>query len=1114
MNTDNKCTRCGSANRPEARYCKHCGNALAVTSKQSILDSVKGLVRVKDCLSDIYDKAVAIKNRAEATKVKMRLEMNFFITGAPGTGKSMLANTIARLLADAGVTSQRPPVTVDAADYEQWAKEIDKNTDAIKDGVLIIENIGKLTGRQYGAGVSPLDPLFSRLSRWYGNPDSPVVILTGLTDMADFMRSNTNVGRYFPFVFHLEPYTIAEMADICEAVLLSRFGLTLETEAREKLERVFTDARRDSKSTADNGHLAARKASEISVEHTAYPGDDTTVGPDEVPGKEFIAKTFEQVIAEFDNYVGIDEIKETVRTIAARVDQRRRAIEAGTADPRTPLIDSHYQFLGNPGTGKTTVARIFADALKSLGALPVGQLVEVSRDNLVSKYVGETPQLVKAAVERAIGGVLFIDEAYRLCRDKSDTFGLEAIESLLTYTENRRGEFVLIMAGYTKEMGELAAVNDGIASRINNKVYFRDYKPEELTEIFRRMLASTPERFTVDPETDARLINVFTRMYQTRTSQFGNAREVRNVLTTAISRHAARLSAQGKAGAEDTVLTLDDIDAGATSAPTTADEILAPLDGLIGMDSVRSQLRALANKMIKDRRRAAARPGSTEIPTVHIALTGNPGTGKTEVAKRLGRVFKAMGILPTDKVVFRERKTLLDSYSNSAAVNMDKAVDEALGGVLFIDEAYNLMPLDPGGRDNIGAQAVEALMTRMVNDAGKFITVIAGYKNLIEEFVNNANPGLKSRFTTYIDIPDYNAEQLFEIYMQQAERRGYTLTPGAVERLKLKIDEMITSKDERFANARDIIALFNQTCLRQDSRVDVDAPVDQLYLITEDDIPYTPPRKIDLADCLGRLDDLIGLDSVKKSLRDLADSITIEQQRAAIEGRRPQYVYDHYLFVGNPGTGKTTVARIMGEIMHSLGLLPSNKVIETVPKDFIAGYVGHTAKQTEITVNRALGGILFIDEAYGLNDGPGGFGKDAMPTLLTKLLDYKGRMICIAAGYPREIRQWVDTNSGLRSRFTKEIVFEDYDADQLARIFLSLAAKAKFTLTPEADEAMRSYFRTLVYNKTRDFANAREARNYFDAVKLRQGARLRRVMEMPSFDRAAYFVLEREDMLV
>lgn len=100
----------------------------------------------------------------------MRLEMNFFITGAPGTGKSMLANTIARLLADAGVTSQRPPVTVDAADYEQWAKEIDKNTDAIKDGVLIIENIGKLTGRQYGAGVSPLDPLFSRLSHGTATP--------------------------------------------------------------------------------------------------------------------------------------------------------------------------------------------------------------------------------------------------------------------------------------------------------------------------------------------------------------------------------------------------------------------------------------------------------------------------------------------------------------------------------------------------------------------------------------------------------------------------------------------------------------------------------------------------------------------------------------------------------------------------------------------------------------------------------------------------------------------------------------------------------------------------------------------------------------------------------
>ena len=154
------------------------------------------------------------------------------------------------------------------------------------------------------------------------------------------------------------------------------------------------------------------------------------------------------------------------------------------------------------------------------------------------------------------------------------------------------------------------------------------------------------------------------------------------------------------------------------------------------------------------------------------------------------------------------------------------------------------------------------------------------------------------------------------------------------------------------------------------------------------------------------------------------------------------------------------------------------------------------------------------DEAYSLNDGSNGFGKDAMPVLLTKLLDYKNRMVSIAAGYPREMRQWINTNSGLESRYTRTIQFEDYTGDELAQIF-RLKVKGKgLKLTPDADAEMVKYFNTLVYNKGANFANAREANNFFDRVKLNQGRRLRRVSPLPGFNRDDLFVFVADDMIV
>lgn len=193
-----------------------------------------------------------------------------------------------------------------------------------------------------------------------------------------------------------------------------------------------------------------------------------------------------------------------------------------------------------------------------------------------------------------------------------------------------------------------------------------------------------------------------------------------------------------------------------------------------------------------------------------------------------------------------------------------------------------------------------------------------------------------------------------------------------------------------------------------------------MYLTIEaEDIPYDPPKMIDEEECMAELNQLIGLSSVKREVKEIADYIKVERAKAEAMGKKFQGVVDHYLFVGNPGTGKTTVARIMGNIFYSLGVLPSNRLLEVTRKDLVEGYVGQTATKTARVVKRAVGGVFFIDEAYSLMGD--NFGQEATNTILPMLLDYKGKMVCIAAGYPHEIRQWIDTNSGLESRFTKVI---------------------------------------------------------------------------------------------
>ena len=751
----------------------------------------------------------------------------------------------------------------------------------------------------------------------------------------------------------------------------------------------------------------------------------------------------------------------------------------------------NFLFLGNPGTGKTTVARIFSEILIDLGVREKGKFNETSGQALLQLGQSKASDLLKSSIP----GVLFIDEVYQL-DPKGNSDGRAITNNIMEATENSRADLTVIVAGYADDVREKwLNFNPGLSSRFPIEISFEDFNEKELRKIFVGLVRDMDwqiENYVSDVSLadSGSIVDVATiaarRLSRSANRKgFANARSARVMVERALRAAStrqkkedvdARLSGKVLSPQRSTTLILQDIIGEKVDfyKSNYIQEFLA----MTGLEEVKRSVESLLKLVAANYESELRGEGVMEV-SLHRLFIGNPGTGKTTTAKLYGKILKEMNYLSNGDVILIGASKLIGEHVGSTSKKVNDIFDSAVGKVLVIDEAYMLHRTVGYGRE-----AIDTIVERVQGGPGEdFAVILCGYEEDIMTMIRESNPGLARRFRTEdaFHFADYNDEQLVKIILEVSKKKELFLSQNLAEAAVHNVLAKQRAKPN-FGNVGAINNLLDHAIEKLMNRVDRSKVDGRWELIDQDLFDIPEPNS-----AIKALNGLFKTEHILEHIKSISNRVKVQKNKDNFADRKK--LLKNYVFTGDPGTGKTSVARAFGEVFHGLDLLSSGHVVECKAMELIGSYVGHTAPLVKSKMDEARGGVLFIDEAYGLHPSRSAFAKDAIETILSNMTDpkYEGNMIIILAGYEDDMNKLLQSNAGLYRRISEKLNFPSWDPKDCLTLLKNLCAKDEVELDtndpfyPSLDNLIMDLFYEL--STTREgWGNAGDVKNIYEKM--------------------------------
>ncbi|KAF8206569.1 P-loop containing nucleoside triphosphate hydrolase protein [Mycena galopus ATCC 62051] len=755
--------------------------------------------------------------------------------------------------------------------------------------------------------------------------------------------------------------------------------------------------------------------------------------------------------------IGLEDVKAQVIRIKHKIDVVKRQ-NARLNDERFNIV-----LQGNPGTGKTTIGRHYAQFLASVDVIPGSAFVETTGSRLSDEGVKGIQGHIER-VEKAGGGAIFVDEAYQLTSGYGQ--GKQVLDFLLAEMENKVGVIVFIFAGYKKELELFFEHNPGLISRVPYNLNFADYADEELLSILEQLIQ---KKFSGAMKLEDGRRGLYARIAVRRlgrgrgTDGFGNARALHNLFAKVHERQATRLQQERKHGRRpnDLLLTKEDLIGPDPSLATKESAAWKKLQSMIGLESVKETVRTLIDRIIVnyERELKELEPISTSLNRVFL---GSPGTGKTTVAKLYGGILVDLGLLSKGEVVLKNPADFIGAHLGHSEKNTKAILATTVGKVLVIDEAYMLFS---GGKHGTGNESdsfktavIDTLVAQIQSVPGEDRAVLLlGYEDKMVEMFQNVNPGLSRRFAIEdaFRFEDFTEPQLRDILELKLKEQDLKATDPA----KIVALEVLARGRNRpnFGNAGEVENVLSQAKTRHSARhrklPAQERPVEIVFEPRDFDADFD--RGANASTNLTQMfQDIVGCDHIMEKLGDYRRIAVVTKER----GKDPRLLIPmNFVFKGPPGTGKTTIARKMGQIYYDMGFLSTNEVVECSASDLVGQYVGHTGPKTKQLFEKALGKVLFIDEAYRL--GEGRFAQEAIDEIVGILTNpkFQNKVLVILAGYDHDMNTLMSINTGLSSRFPEEIVFHNMNPDACLDVLKGALGKQDVVLKELDDRSSPAY---------------------------------------------------------